>query len=244
MAATRSSESRVEKPRRATGSEGPVRNKQQDRSQLSTSRLLSAAADFLADRGYRQTSLADIGQRAGYSHGLVTRRFGSKLGLLIALLDHMVDDWTEKDLQPALKKRTGIKGIRAFFAAFGDNANANSTNLKALETFVFEGLWGEPELKERLIALQKRGHEQFRELIEGGIEDGTVRPDVDVDSIALLASTALRGATYRWLLEDDFDLRAALAKFSDVLEDLLRVGGPRPSGRRAVRARRPAKSGR
>jgi hypothetical protein len=135
----------------------------------------------------------------------------------------MIGDWTQKDLLPALKGQAGISGIRAFFATFSANANANSSNLRALETLLVEGLWGEPELKERLIVMQKRGEEQFRELVEAGIQAGTARPDVDIDAIALMSSTALRGATYRWLLEDDFDLPAALNAFGDVLEVMLRI---------------------
>jgi AcrR family transcriptional regulator len=197
-------------------------NRQQMRSQMSTSRLLAAAAELFADRGYRQTTLAEIGERAGYSHGLVTRRFGSKQGLLIALLDHMIDVWMQGSLLPAVASQTGIAGIRAFFAEFCANARANSSNLKALESLMFEGLLGEPELKERLITMQKHGEEIFTGLVRGGLENGTVRPDADPDAVALLASAALRGATYWWLLDDDFDICAALTAFGDALETMLR----------------------
>jgi AcrR family transcriptional regulator len=189
---------------------------------MSTSKLLAAAAELFAERGYRQTSLADIGKVAGYSHGLVTRRFGSKQGLIVALLDHMITDWTQRALRPSLERRTGIEGIRAFYAAFCRNASANSSNLRALESLMFEGLWGEPELKERLGVVEKDGHAQFRDLVQSGIRAGTVRADVDADAIALMTASSLRGATYRWLLEDDFDLCATLQTFGDVLEDFLR----------------------
>jgi AcrR family transcriptional regulator len=199
----------------------PKVNRQHMRSQMSTSRLLAAAAELFATRGYRQTTLADIGERAGYSHGLVTRRFGSKQGLVVALLDHMIEVWIQGSLQSAIDRRTGISGIRAFYAAFCANATANSNNLKALESLMFEGLWGEPEFKERLIIVQKHGQEMFRDLVQGGQKAGTVRPDADADAIAVMASTALRGATYLWLLEEDYDFCAALETFADVLEVLL-----------------------
>lgn len=199
----------------------PKVNRQHMRSQMSTSRLLAAAAELFATAGYRQTTLADIGERAGYSHGLVTRRFGSKQGLLIALLDHMIEVWMQGSLQTAIANRTGIYGIRAFFAAFCANATANSSNLKALESLMFEGLWGEPEFKERLVIVQRHGQEMFRDLVQGGQKAGTVRPDVDADAIAIMTSTALRGATYLWLLQEDYDICATLEAFADVLEVLL-----------------------
>jgi AcrR family transcriptional regulator len=197
-------------------------NGQRVRSELSTARLLAAAAELFADRGYRQTTLADIGERAGYSHGLVTRRFGSKQGLIVALLDHMIDNWKQRALLPAVGSRTGIAGIRAFFASFCANAQRNSTNLRALESLMFEGLWGEAELQERLAAVERDGQKLCRDLIDAGRRDGTVRPDVEVEAVGLMVTSALRGATYRWLLDDDFDLCAALTAFGDVLETLLR----------------------
>lgn len=234
----------VEAPAEAGERKEPKRNRQHERSQMSTTRLLTAAAELFADRGYRQTSLADIGKRAGYSHGLVTRRFGSKQGLLIALLDYMIDNWMERELFPAVAGKTGIAAIRAFLDAFCANARANSSNLRALESLMFEGLWGEPDLKERLTIVQQHGQERFHDLIQGGIEAGTVRPQVDADAIALMASNALRGATYCWLLDDDFDLCSALSSFGDVLEPLLEPT-PKPGTRRRKAAsprRRPGAS--
>jgi len=203
----------------------PKRGRQQERSQMSTAKLLAAAAELFAERGYRQTSLADIGKNAGYSHGLVTRRFGSKQGLIVALLDHMINDWTQRALAPSLERKSGIEGIRAFYDAFCANATANSSILRALESLMFEGLWGEPELKDRLAVVQQQGQEQFRDLVESGIKAGAVRPDVDADAVALMAATSLRGATYCWLLDDAFDLCATLRSFGDVLEDYLRPTG-------------------
>jgi len=47
--------------------------------------LLDAAADLIAEGGYEAMTLAAVGERAGYSRGLVTARFGSKDQLLEAL---------------------------------------------------------------------------------------------------------------------------------------------------------------
>lgn len=200
------------------------RNRQRERSQLSSRRLLAAAAELFAERGYRQTSLADIGKHAGYSHGLVTRRFGSKHGLLVALLDHVISDWSDNALAPAVGRQTGLQGIRAFLTAFAANVNTNSTTLRALESLMFEGLWAEQEFKDRLGEVQRKGQEQFRKLVQGGIENGTIRDDVDADGVAMMVSSALRGATYRWLLEDDFDLSVALNEIAVVLDTTLRAG--------------------
>ena len=49
-------------------------------------RLLSAAADVFAERGYDGTRVADIAAAAGVSNGALYAHFGSKAGLLVAAL--------------------------------------------------------------------------------------------------------------------------------------------------------------
>lgn len=49
-------------------------------------RLLGAAADAFAERGYDGTRVADIAAAAGVSNGALYAHFGSKAGLLVAAL--------------------------------------------------------------------------------------------------------------------------------------------------------------
>ena len=49
-------------------------------------RLLRAAADVFAERGYDGTRVADIATAAGVSNGALYAHFGSKAGLLVAAL--------------------------------------------------------------------------------------------------------------------------------------------------------------
>jgi len=69
----------------------------QARAEVSTRRLLDAARDLIAEVGYHRATLALIAQRAGYSHGLVTRRFGSKENLLYVLVERMTVTWAQRE---------------------------------------------------------------------------------------------------------------------------------------------------
>jgi AcrR family transcriptional regulator len=63
----------------------------------SRDRLLKAASDLFADRGYERTTARDIGERAGVDPTMIARYFGGKAQLYIAVLrsqeesDHFVD---------------------------------------------------------------------------------------------------------------------------------------------------------
>lgn len=58
--------------------------------------LLEAAADLLAERGPKATSVRDIAARAGVNHGQVHHYFGGKRGLLKAAMSHLAHNYYEK----------------------------------------------------------------------------------------------------------------------------------------------------
>jgi AcrR family transcriptional regulator len=64
----------------------PVRRTQAQRRAESEHRLLSAAADIIAGEGYLALTLERVGERAGFSRGLASRKYGSKDGLIEALI--------------------------------------------------------------------------------------------------------------------------------------------------------------
>src|SRR5882762_1500915 len=54
-------------------------------------RILAAAADLLAHRGFHAVAMADIGAAAGITGSGVYRHFGSKSAVLVALFDRVID---------------------------------------------------------------------------------------------------------------------------------------------------------
>jgi AcrR family transcriptional regulator len=59
--------------------------------------LLDAATELIAESGPAALTMRDVAQRAGVGKGTVFRRFGSRAGLMLALLDH-----SEHQLQSAV----------------------------------------------------------------------------------------------------------------------------------------------
>lgn len=193
------------------------------RSDLSTARLLQAAAHLIADKGYGRTSLIEIANESGYSHGLVTLRFGSKEGLLRALFDRMTADWTAREIHPAIAGRVGLDAIRALLDVTRVAVRRNPTNVKALYALMFEAVLGVEVLEERVRAFHESQRVMYCDLLTKGIEAGVIRADTDVEEAASLIISLIRGAGYQWLLEPDYDLDHGLAVIEDTLDRLLRV---------------------
>lgn len=62
------------------------RRSQRERSEESDNRLLAAAAEIIATEGYAAATLERVGERAGFSRGLASRKYGSKDGLIEAVI--------------------------------------------------------------------------------------------------------------------------------------------------------------
>ena len=61
---------------------------QAERTARAEAGMIEAAIELLTTAGIQGTTLVAIGDKSGYSRGLVTARFGSKDGLIDALIDN------------------------------------------------------------------------------------------------------------------------------------------------------------
>lgn len=62
-------------------------------------KILGAAADLVARRGFHAVSMTDIGAEAGITGAGIYRHFESKVAILIALFDRVIDDLLEEERQ-------------------------------------------------------------------------------------------------------------------------------------------------
>ncbi|MFD8128576.1 helix-turn-helix domain-containing protein [Streptomyces mirabilis] len=76
------------------------RRSQEDRRAEAERRLLEAAAELIGEIGTSRVTLAAIGERAGYSRGLVTHHFGSKSALMQRLVDVVTAEFRGRSPKP------------------------------------------------------------------------------------------------------------------------------------------------
>ncbi|MDA9292888.1 TetR/AcrR family transcriptional regulator [bacterium] len=186
----------------SVGSDSDVVEPRQERSIESTDRLIEAATELFADRGYASTTLAAIGDRAGYSRGLVTTRFGNKENLAWAVASRAAQRWQDV-LDDRRTATDGLGEILAFIVVSRDNMIEQPTARLVLERLYAET--GSPQAP-----LHSRFQENLRTLIstvsdmcERGIDDGSIRRDLDTKQVAGLLIAQLRGIGYQWFLFPD-----------------------------------------
>src|SRR3954447_25117907 len=64
----------------------PARRTQQERREEAERKVLAAATALIAQHGSRVLTLAEVGEAAGYSRGIVSHHFGSRENLLRAVM--------------------------------------------------------------------------------------------------------------------------------------------------------------
>lgn len=200
-----------------------ARNRHQERSELSTARLLDAAAELIAEGGYDAMTLAAVGERAGYSRGLVTARFGSKDQLLAALVDRITTGWSHRNVLPRTTGRPGRDGVLILIDAIRAQAQRDPRALWTLYALVFEALGPNAGLRARFVEFNRVLRADLAKLVRRGQRDGSIRRSLQPDDEAVLVLSGLRGIAYQWRLDPKrFDPVNALRCLVEATDERLR----------------------
>ena len=178
----------------------PARRTQATRRRDSDRRMLRAAARLFAERGVSGTSLADVGVAAGYSRGLPVERFGSKLGLIKALLDSM-DAWFQAHIARVLKDAKGMKAVRLRMEAHLASVDRDTISTAALYSVYTESLFVMSELQSHVAAVTGRWREGLAANLREARRAGEIGRRVDCEGEARFLLSAMRGLVIQYLLD-------------------------------------------
>jgi AcrR family transcriptional regulator len=181
--------------------------------------ILQAAAELFAERGYVDTTMEQIGARAGFSAALIARKFGSKPGVIEALLETIRRNTT------ALTNQDGqgevVEIVRRYVSAIADG-NVWS---RALYVLMAESV-GPLRDKADLFA---RHNASFIAALASAIKKaqrkGTANPKVKARVLAVELVARIRGITLLWLIDPNgIDFHAMTKRLIDELQRTLNGG--------------------
>ncbi|MEM7780935.1 MAG: helix-turn-helix domain-containing protein [Pseudomonadota bacterium] len=179
---------------------------QEERVERSESLMLEAATDLIIERGTQNTTLKDIGERAGYSRGLANARFGSKEALLVRLSDTHRGVWL-RSLKRAAQGKTGLAALLSRIEASRAFARKHPREARVMYTLWFESVGTSSEINDSL----RRFHDAARNdiaglALEAGLFDGE-GAERDAKHFGVRFCATMFGLSYQWLVDGDaFDL--------------------------------------
>lgn len=174
------------------------RRTQKQRRDQAEAALLNAAAELVVEQGVRSLTLARVGDRAGYSRGLVTHYFGSKQALLerLALATQTGFVPGLDGLPPGLDRL--LRLIDGYLGMVGQVSVPHRAFLL---------LWAEAATASELTPIFRERDEAFRAGlcadVAAGIADGTIGPGVVPDDVAIAVVGQLRGIALQRLVAPD-----------------------------------------
>jgi AcrR family transcriptional regulator len=194
----------------------------QQRGEETRSRLLLAALDSFAERGYDATGVAEICQRAGVSKGAFYHHFASKQALFVALLDQWL---AVLDGQMARSRSPGATAPQALQALVGLLQQALRDARGQLPLFL--EFWRQAERDAVIWQATMEPFGRYRSLLAGivrqGIAEGSLRTCEPDDAARALVSMAV-GMVLQSALDptgNDWE-RSAQAGIDMLLHGLLR----------------------
>jgi AcrR family transcriptional regulator len=183
--------------------------------------LLRAALELIAERGYANLTVADVCMRAGYSRGIVTYHFSSKAALVEDLLDEVFQKGLHMYGADEGTTPIGLDGLNAMIDSFLVGVRQDPTAIRGYSRLILEGLSSaDGELADRLRLYSRSVRTMIERPIRRGVEEGLLKPNLDVSAHAAALYGALRGISYQWLLDPDFDVVAALLALKALVASL------------------------
>jgi AcrR family transcriptional regulator len=199
-------------------------SRKREQSELSRERLIEAATRLFAERGYRDASVQAIGEAAGISRGSIFWHFGSKEGLLWAVVQRAFTRWEAETLVPEVGDARGEEAIGRALRAHRRFLADEGGTLRLLFVLMFEALGPRPELAGEFARLHRDLRVLATPWLEEAVADGDFRDDVDPETIVTLIIATLGGIVYQYLLDaEGVDLDRCYADLERVLERGLAV---------------------
>lgn len=176
--------------------------------------LLATALEVIAERGYNKATLRDLADAANLSITGLVHHFGTREGLLTAVL-----------------RRRDEADTREYYAKPPETADAMIDNLERLVSHN-AAVPGLVRLYTNLAAdaaePEHPAHEYFedryqrslrigREMLAGLQDRGELRQDVDVDDLAVLLMAAVDGLQLLWQYNPEIDMARCLSVLGPLL---------------------------
>ncbi|HXY65171.1 MAG TPA: TetR/AcrR family transcriptional regulator, partial [Mycobacterium sp.] len=195
----------------------PERKTQEERRGEAEQRLIEAAAAMVSEAGPAKVTVANVGERAGYSRGLVSHHFGSKRVLMQRLVESVTYQFREAlfDQQQSSDALGELRTlIDIYFDVVSDLQPINRARLV---------LWADAvanpsdDIRPAMVNADQEFREEIEKRLHQAIATNQVPPNVNAHGLATVMIAMLRGVALQSLIDDDIDLAAARFEIEQLL---------------------------
>jgi TetR/AcrR family transcriptional regulator, acrAB operon repressor len=181
--------------------------------QESRRRILDAAEELFAERGFDRTSFVDIAERSGISRGSIPWHFENKDGLLLAVFERAVERYVPADM-PTFEAE-GLHGVLEQIKKLMRDRTAAMPYM-----ILVDAMSPDSAVHEQYVEFRRRRREGIARLLKA-ITRGHLPAGFDNDALAAVVDGALMGLHIQWVVDPTIDLDAAIEGLELMIERAL-----------------------
>lgn len=182
------------------------RRTQEQRRAETERRVVDAATELIATSGSRRITLAQVGEAAGYSRGIVYHQFGSRERLVEAVLDKV------QRMELPAYEGNGLEQLVGVVETYLAVVSQRAPSTRAFLQLWLEALAADPVVAP-LFAERDRGFRRWlSDVVARGIADGTVVRDAVPDGAGALLIAIVRGSSVQMAASPEVDAASVTAE--------------------------------
>ena len=186
-----------------------------ERRAQSEQRIIDAAIDLIAQKGVVRVTLAETGEKAGYSRGLPAHLFKTKSKLICECAKRIVQLRAARvasvEPDPGIDALFGI--IRTWLKLVEENPDGTRSYYIFLgETYYAESAVLFPEVRDIVLEADRSIRKRFVECLRNAKQRREIRSDVQPEIMARFIFALLRGIVSQWLTDPECE---SLRRLSD-----------------------------
>ena len=158
--------------------------------------IFGAVQRVMMRRGPSELTLSEIASEAGLTAGALVQRFGTKRGLMLALMERWsggAADTFERMRAAAPTPLGAVRHWAEHLAAMGDSPVGLAHHLGWLQQDL-----GDPDFHRHAQRNARDSRAQLRRLLEDAVAAGELPHDVDVDDATRLLEATVGGSLLSW----------------------------------------------
>lgn len=177
--------------------------------------IMKAAREVFTEKGYSDSLISDIAERAGVVEGTIYRYFENKRDLL----QRVAEEWFVEMMQSTEEGFGAVKGEwnRIHFIIYHHLVSIQRD--PGLSRLVFQELRPDPQYRTtRLFELNKEYTKRIIDVVRDGKESGVFRADVSPSLVRDMVYGTIEHRTWAFLRnEGDFDAETSAQEITDIV---------------------------
>ena len=173
-------------------------------------RVLDAAEQLIAERGFEKTSIVEISRRSGVSRGSIPWHFTNKDGILLAVIERATERYF---VEESLRDDPTIQGVFARFAQLMRGVHGRLLFVALNQAITATG---------PVRAQYQEFYANERRKLDSWLDLEGVSSSPRRTALASVILSTLLGAAVQWLVDPDgLDLEQTVASLADIVEERL-----------------------